>query len=445
MPAPTPLVAIVGRPNVGKSTLFNRLAGERISIVEDKPGITRDRIYSSAEWLDHKFRMIDTGGIEVGEEDEIVLRIREQAELALAEADVIIFLVDGQDGVTPQDQQVAQLLYRTRKPVILAVNKLDNPKMLQSVYDFYELGFGEPFGISSAHGVGLGDLLEEVFKHFPEDYDKDYAEDTIKVSLIGRPNVGKSSLVNAILGEERVMVSDIAGTTRDAVDTPFSREGQDFVLIDTAGMRKRGKVYENTERYSVMRAMSAIERSDVCVLVINAEEGIIEQDKRIVGYALEAGRAIIIVVNKWDVLEKDDKTAVVFEKTIRSEFPFMPWAPILFVSAVTKQRVHKILETVKTVAENHSMRIPTSTVNTIIEDAVTMVPPPTDKGRRMRVYYSTQVAVRPPSFAVFVNDPELMHFSYERYLENKLRDAFGFEGTPMKLFVRKRKTSEDNK
>lgn len=445
MPAPTPLVAIVGRPNTGKSTLFNRLAGERISIVEDKPGITRDRIYSSAEWLDHKFRMIDTGGIEVGEEDEIVLRIREQAELALAEADVIIFLVDGQDGVTPQDQQVAQLLYRTRKPVILAVNKLDNPKMLQSVYDFYELGFGEPFGISSAHGVGLGDLLEEVFKHFPEDYDKEYAEDTIKVSLIGRPNVGKSSLVNALLGEERVMVSDIAGTTRDAVDTPFSRDGQDFVLIDTAGMRKRGKVYENTERYSVMRAMSAIERSDVCVLVINAEEGIIEQDKRIVGYALEAGRAIIIVVNKWDVLEKNDKTAVVFEKTIRSEFPFMPWAPILFVSAVTKQRVHKILETVKTVAENHSMRIPTSTVNTIIEDAVTMVPPPTDKGRRMRVYYSTQVAVRPPSFAVFVNDPELMHFSYERYLENKLRDAFGFEGTPMKLFVRKRKTTEDKK
>jgi GTPase len=439
------MVAIVGRPNVGKSTLFNRLAGERISIVEDKPGITRDRIYSSSEWLDHKFRIIDTGGIEVGEEDEILFRIREQAALAMDEADVIVFLVDGQDGVTPADQEVAQILYRTRKPVVLAVNKLDNPKMLQSVYSFYELGFGEPFGISSSHGVGLGDLLDEVAKHFPEEYDPNYSEETIKISLIGRPNVGKSSLVNALLGEERVMVSAIAGTTRDAVDTEFSRDGQDYVLIDTAGMRKRGKVYESTERFSVMRAMSAIERSDVCVLVINAEEGIIEQDKRIVGYAMEAGRAIIIVVNKWDVLEKDDKTAINFEKQIRKEFPFMPWAPVLFVSAKTKQRVHKILELVTTVSENHSMRISTSTVNTIIEDAVTMVPPPTDKGRRLRVYYTTQVAVRPPSFAVFVNDPELMHFSYQRYLENKLRDAFGFEGTPMRLFTRKRNQSEDKK
>ncbi|KEO83681.1 ribosome biogenesis GTPase Der [Tumebacillus flagellatus] len=443
---PAPIVAIVGRPNVGKSTLFNRLAGERISIVEDKPGITRDRIYSSAEWLDHKFRIIDTGGIEVGDEDEILFRIREQAELAMDEANVIIFLVDGQDGVTPADQEVAQILYRTRKPVVLAVNKLDNPKMmLQNTYDFYELGFGEPFGISSSHGTGLGDMLDEVAKHFPDEYDATYSEDTIKVSLIGRPNVGKSSLVNALLGEERVMVSDIAGTTRDAVDTVFTREGQDFVLIDTAGMRKRGKVYESTERYSVMRAMSAIERSDVCLLVINAEEGIIEQDKRIVGYALEAGRAVIFLVNKWDLLEKDDKTSINFEKAIRKEFPFMPWAPILFVSAETKQRVHKILELVQTVAESHSMRIPTSTVNTIIEDAVTMVAPPTDKGRRLRVYYATQVAVRPPSFAVFVNDPELMHFSYERYLENKLRDAFGFEGTPLRVFTRKRAQKDEDR
>lgn len=441
---PAPIVAIVGRPNVGKSTLFNRLAGERISIVEDKPGITRDRIYSSSEWLDHKFRIIDTGGIEVGDEDEILYRIREQAELAMDEANVIIFLVDGQDGVTPADQEVAQLLYRTRKPVVLCVNKLDNPKMmLQNTYDFYELGFGEPFGISSVHGTGLGDLLDEVAKHFPEDYDANYSEDTIKVSLIGRPNVGKSSLVNALLGEERVMVSEIAGTTRDAVDTTFTRDGQDYVLIDTAGMRKRGKVYESTERYSVMRAMSAIERSDVCLLVINAEEGIIEQDKRIVGYALEAGRAVVFLVNKWDLLEKDDKTSVNFEKMIRKEFPFMPWAPILFVSAETKQRVHKILEMVKLVAENHSMRIPTSTVNTIVEDAVTMVAPPTDKGRRLRVYYATQVAVRPPSFAVFVNDPELMHFSYERYLENKLRDSFGFEGTPINVWTRKRAQKDD--
>jgi GTP-binding protein len=443
---PAPIVAIVGRPNVGKSTLFNRLAGERISIVEDKPGITRDRIYSSSEWLEHKFRIIDTGGIEVGEEDEILYRIREQAELAMDEANVIIFLVDGQDGVTPQDQEVAQLLYRTRKPVVLCVNKLDNPKMmLQNTYDFYELGFGEPFGISSVHGTGLGDLLDEVAKHFPEDYDATYAEDTIKVSLIGRPNVGKSSLVNALLGEERVMVSDVAGTTRDAVDTQFTREGQDFVLIDTAGMRKRGKVYETTEKYSVMRAMSAIERSDVCLLVISAEEGIIEQDKRIVGYALEAGRAVVFIVNKWDVLEKDDKTSVRFEQQIRKEFPFMPWAPILFVSAKTKQRVHKILEMAQLVAENHSMRIPTSTVNTIIEDAVTMVAPPTDKGRRLRVYYATQVAVRPPSFAVFVNDPELMHFSYERYLENKLRDSFGFEGTPIRMFTRMRAQKDERK
>jgi len=443
---PAPIVAIVGRPNVGKSTLFNRLAGERISIVEDKPGITRDRIYASSEWLEHTFRIIDTGGIEVGGEDEILFRIREQAELAMAEADVIIMLVDGSEGVTGQDREVAQILYRTRKPVVLAVNKLDNPqRMLQQTYEFYELGLGEPFGISSAHGTGLGDLLDEVAKHFPAEYEDKYAEETIKVSIIGRPNVGKSSIVNALLGEERVMVSDIAGTTRDAVDTEFRVGEQDFVLIDTAGMRKRGKVYETTERYSVMRAMSAIERSDVCVLVINAEEGIIEQDKRIVGHALEAGRAIMIVVNKWDVLEKDDKTAVVFEKQIRKEFPFMPWAPVLFVSAKTKQRIHKILEIVTTCAENHSMRISTSTVNSIIEDAVQMTPPPTDKGRKMRILYSTQVAVRPPSFAVFVNDPELMHFSYERYLENRLRDAFGFEGTPMRLFVRKRKQDDEKK
>jgi GTP-binding protein len=443
---PAPIVAIVGRPNVGKSTLFNRLAGERISIVEDKPGITRDRIYSSSEWLDHKFRIIDTGGIEVGDEDEIMFRIREQAELAMNEANVIIFLVDGQDGVTEADKEVAQILYRTRKPVVLAVNKLDNPKMmLESTYDFYELGFGEPFGISSVHGTGIGDLLDEVAKHFPEEYEDNYAEDTIKVSLIGRPNVGKSSLVNAILGEERVMVSDVAGTTRDAVDTEFRVGDQDFVLIDTAGMRKRGKVYESTERYSVMRAMAAIERSDVCCLVLNAEEGIIEQDKRIVGYALEAGVAILFLVNKWDKLEKDDKTATYFEKQIRKEFPFMPWAPILFVSAKTKQRVHKILELVTTIAQNHAMRIPTSTVNTIIEEAVALTPPPSDKGRKLRIYYGTQVAVRPPSFAVFVNDTELMHFSYQRYLENKLRDAFGFEGTPIRIFVRNRKQEVDER
>jgi GTP-binding protein len=435
---PKPVVAIVGRPNVGKSTLFNRLAGERIAIVEDKPGITRDRIYSSSEWLDKNFHIIDTGGIEVGTDDQLLAHIRAQAELAIDEANVIVFLVDGHDGVTAADKEVAEILFRSRKPVVLAVNKLDNPKMLSERYDFYELGLGEPFGISVLHGIGLGDLLEEVFKHFPEEGEVEYDPETIKFALIGRPNVGKSSLVNAILGEERVLVSEVAGTTRDAIDTVFSKDGQDYVIIDTAGMRKRGKVYEKTEKYSVMRAMRAIERSDVCVLIINAEEGIIEQDKRIVGYALEEGRAILIVVNKWDVVEKDDKTAQQFEKQIRKEFPFMPWAPVLFVSAKTHQRVLKILDIVQTVAENHSMRIPTSTVNAVIEDAVAITPPPTDKGRRLRIKYSTQVAVKPPSFAIFVNDPEIMHFSYERFLENKLRDAFGFEGTPMKLFIRKK-------
>lgn len=435
---PKPVVAIVGRPNVGKSTLFNRLAGERIAIVEDKPGITRDRIYSSSEWLDKNFHIIDTGGIEVGSDDQLLAHIRAQAELAIDEAHVIIFLVDGHDGVTAADKEVAEILFRSRKPVVLAVNKLDNPQMLNERFDFYELGLGEPFGISVLHGIGLGDLLEEVFKHFPAEGEADYDPETIKFALIGRPNVGKSSLVNAILGEERVLVSEVAGTTRDAVDTLFTRDEQDYVIIDTAGMRKRGKVYESTEKYSVMRAMRAIERSDVCVLVINAEEGIIEQDKRIVGYALEEGRAILIVVNKWDVLEKDDKTAQQFEKQIRKEFPFMPWAPVLFVSAKTRQRVMKILDVVQTVAENHAMRVPTSTVNAVVEDAIAMTPPPTDKGRKLRINYSTQVAVKPPSFAIFVNDPELMHFSYERFLENKLRDAFGFEGTPMKLFIRKK-------
>ncbi|GIM48208.1 GTPase Der [Collibacillus ludicampi] len=435
---PKPVVAIVGRPNVGKSTLFNRLAGERIAIVEDKPGITRDRIYSKAQWLDRNFHIIDTGGIEVGDEDEILMRIREQAELAIDEAHVIIFLVDGLTGLTPADQEVAEILRRSKKPVILAVNKLDDPSKLHNRFDFYELGFGEPIPISAGHGTGLGDLLDEVIKHFPEDDEEEYDEDVIRVALIGRPNVGKSSLVNAILGENRVMVSPIAGTTRDAVDTLFYKDGQDFVLIDTAGMRKRGKVYETTERYSVMRAMRAIERCDVAVLVINGEEGIIEQDKRIVGYALEEGKAIIIVVNKWDLVEKDDKTARNFEKLIRKEFPFMPWAPILFVSAKTRQRVHKILDLVVAVAEQHAMRIPTSTVNSVIEDAVVMTPPPTDKGRKLRIYYATQVSVKPPTFAVFVNDPELSHFSYERYLENKLRDAFGFEGTPIRLYIRQK-------
>lgn len=435
---PRPVVAIVGRPNVGKSTLFNRLAGERVAIVEDKPGITRDRIYSSAEWLNRTFHVIDTGGIEVGSDDEIALRIREQAELAIHEAHVIIFLVDGQTGLTTTDKEVAEILYRSRKPVVLAVNKLDHPSMLNNRFDFYELGLGEPVPIAAEHGIGIGDLLDEVARHFPDEDGEEYSPDTIKFAVIGRPNVGKSSLVNAILGEERVLVSEVAGTTRDAVDTPFSRDGRDFVIIDTAGMRKRGKIYETTEKYSVLRALRAIERSDVCVLVLNGEEGIIEQDKRIAGYALEEGRAMAVVVNKWDLVEKDERTAHRFEQRIRSEFPFMPWAPVLFVSAKTKQRVPRILDAVVKAAENHAMRIPTSTVNSVIQDAVMMAPPPTDKGRKLRINYATQVAVKPPSFAIFVNDPELMHFSYERFLENKLRDAFGFEGTPLRLFIRKK-------
>lgn len=435
---PTAVIAIVGRPNVGKSTLFNRLAGERIAIVEDKPGITRDRIYSSGEWLSRKFHIIDTGGIEVGSDDEILLRIREQAELAMQEAHVILFMVDGQTGLTAQDREVAEILFRSKKPVILAVNKLDNPNMLNERYDFYELGLGEPFPISAGHGIGIGDLLEEAAKYFPPEEEDEYSPDTIKFALIGRPNVGKSSLVNAILGEERVLVSEVAGTTRDAIDTPFTKDGQQFVIIDTAGMRKRGKVYETTEKYSVLRAMRAIERCEVALLVINGEEGIIEQDKRIAGYALEEGKAMLIVVNKWDAVEKDDKTAHRFEQQIRKEFPFMSWAPVLFVSAKTKQRVPRIMEEVVKAAENHSLRISTSTVNSVIEDAVMMTPPPTDKGRKLRINYSTQVAVKPPAFAIFVNDPELMHFSYERFLENKLRDAFGFEGTPIRLFIRKK-------
>jgi GTPase len=441
---PKPVVAIVGRPNVGKSTLFNRLAGERIAIVEDKPGVTRDRIYASSEWLDQPFHIIDTGGIEVGGDDEILLRIREQAELAIAEADVIVFVVDGKEGVTPADQEIAEILFRAKKPVILAVNKVDNPNQLHDVYGFYELGLGEPYGISAEHGTGLGELLDKVCSYFNKETDEmEYGEDVIRVAIIGRPNVGKSSLVNAILGADRVLVSPVAGTTRDAIDTPFSSNGQDYVLIDTAGMRKRGKIYETTEKYSVLRALRAIERSDVAILVINGEEGIIEQDKRIAGYALEAGRALMIVVNKWDLVEKDDKTAHKFEQEIRKQFPFMSWAPILFVSAKTKQRVHKILDVAKTLAENHALRIQTSLVNSVIEDAVAMTPPPTDKGRKLRIFYTTQVAVKPPAFAVFVNDPELMHFSYERYLENKLRDAFGFEGTPIRLFIRQKTQTKE--
>lgn len=433
-----PVVAIVGRPNVGKSTIFNRIVGERISIVEDIAGVTRDRIYSTGEWLTHNFNIIDTGGIDLGDEP-FLEQIRQQAEIAIDEADVIIFLTNGREGVTSADEEVAKILYRAKKPVVLAVNKIDNPDMKEQIYDFYALGFGEPFPISGSHGLGLGDLLDEVAKHFPKGGDKDYEDDVIKFSLIGRPNVGKSSLVNAILGEERVIVSNIAGTTRDAIDSMVKVNGQEYVIIDTAGMRKKGKVYESTEKYSVLRALRAIERSDVVLVVIDGEEGIIEQDKKIAGYAHEAGRAVVIVVNKWDAVEKDEKTMRVFEQKIREHFLFLDYAPIVFLSALEKKRIHTLIPMIDMASDNHSRRVETSVLNDIIMDAVAMNPTPSDKGRRLRIYYATQVAVKPPTFVVFVNDPELMHFSYLRFLENRIRDAFGFEGTPIKIFARERK------
>ncbi|WP_088007522.1 ribosome biogenesis GTPase Der [Indiicoccus explosivorum] len=432
-----PTIAIVGRPNVGKSTIFNRIVGERVSIVEDIPGVTRDRIYSSAEWLTHDFNLIDTGGIDLSDEP-FLEQIRQQAEIAMDEADVIIFLVNGREGVTVQDEQVADILYRTKKPVVLAVNKIDNPDMREMVYDFYALGFGEPFPISGSHGLGLGDLLDEAAKHFPDKSEEEYGEDVIKFSLIGRPNVGKSSIVNALLGEERVIVSDIAGTTRDAIDTEYEYNGQEYVIIDTAGMRKRGKVYESTEKYSVLRAMRAIERSDVVLVVLNGEEGIQEQDKKIAGYAHDAGKGVIIVVNKWDAVEKDEKTMNARTKEIRDHFQFLDYAPILFISAKTKQRVHNLLEIIDRVSENHSLRIQSSILNEVIADAVAMNPAPSDKGRKLRIYYMTQVGVKPPTFIVFVNDPELMHFSYERFLQNRIRETFDFEGTPIRIITRAR-------
>lgn len=433
-----PVLAIVGRPNVGKSTIFNRLVGERIAIVEDKPGVTRDRIYSSSEWLNKQFNVIDTGGIEISDEP-LMIQMRNQAEVAIQEADVICFVVNGREGITAADEEVAQMLFRSKKPIVLAVNKMDDPSLHDRLYEFYSLGIGEPIPVSGSHGIGLGDLLDEIVKNFPEDMADEYGDDTIKISLIGRPNVGKSSLVNAILGEERVIVSDIPGTTRDAIDTPFTRDGQNYVVIDTAGMRKRGKVFESTEKYSVLRAMRAIERSDVVLMVINAEEGIIEQDKKIAGYAHEAGRAIIIVVNKWDVVEKDDKTMQNFEQKIRDEFLYLSYAPILFLSAKTKRRLHHLLPLVNEVSNNHHLRVPTHALNDLIVDAVTMNPAPTDKGgKRLRVNYATQVAVAPPTFVLFVNDPELLHFSYRRYLENKIRDTFTFLGTPIKIIARKK-------
>ncbi|GAX02894.1 GTP-binding protein EngA [Secundilactobacillus pentosiphilus] len=432
-----PTVAIVGRPNVGKSTIFNRIAGDRISIVEDTPGVTRDRIYAHGEWLGNTFSMIDTGGIDMGDEP-FLKQITQQAEVAIDEADVIVFVVSVKEGITDADDRVAKILYRADKPVVLAVNKADNPELRQDIYDFYSLGFGDPYPISGAHGLGLGDLLDAVIKAFP-DKSGQVDDDSIRFSLIGRPNVGKSSLVNALLGENRVIVSEVAGTTRDAIDTKFVADSTEFTMVDTAGIRKRGKVYENTERYSVMRAMKAIDNSDVVLFVLNAEEGIREQDKRVAGYAHEAGRGIIIVVNKWDTLKKNNQTLHDFEVHVREEFQYLAYAPIVFVSAKTHQRLSELPAMIKTVAGNHAKRIQSSTLNEVIMDAIAMNPTPNDNGRRLRVYYATQVAIQPPTFVLFVNDPDLMHFSYERYLENQIREHFDFTGTPIHLIERHRK------
>ncbi|GFZ26980.1 ribosome biogenesis GTPase Der [Lactobacillus corticis] len=433
-----PVVAIVGRPNVGKSTLFNRIINQRLAIVEDLPGVTRDRNYAPAEWMGHKFDLIDTGGI-TWEDGKIEEEIRAQAEIAIDEADVIVFLTSVDNHVTDLDERIAKLLYRTKKPVILAVNKADNPEQRQDIYDFYSLGFGDPIPISGSHGTGIGDLLDEINAHLPKDADQ-VDDDTIAFSVIGRPNVGKSSIVNKLLGEDRVIVANQEGTTRDAIDTPFiSKAGDKFRLIDTAGIRRRGKVYEKTEKYSVMRAQGAIERSDVVLLVLDASTGIREQDKHVAGYAHEAGRGIIIVVNKWDLPKKDSQSAKDFERVIRQEFQYLDYAPILFVSAKTGQRLDQIPELVKRVYKNLTQRIQSSVLNDLLIEASKLVPTPMVRGKRLRVYYMTQVKSNPPTFVVFVNDPELMHFSYQRFLTNQLRQNFDFEGTPIKIIARKRK------
>lgn len=438
-----PIVAIVGRPNVGKSTLFNQIGKKRVSIVEDFPGVTRDRIYLDAEWLNREFTMIDTGGIETDTEDKILTAIRHQAKLAMEEADAILFLVDGRAGVTTADEEVATILRRTKKPVILGVNKIDNINNQELIYDFYTLGLGEPIPISAVNSMNLGDLLDKIIEVLPEESHVHDDKDEIRVSLIGRPNVGKSSLVNAMLGEDRVIVSDIPGTTRDAIDTHFIKDGITFSLIDTAGMRRKGKIDLPVERYSVMRSLRAVDRSDVVLMVIDATSGVTEQDKKIAGYAHEAGKAVVIVVNKWDLVEKDDKTTLRFTEDIRHELIFMQYAPVVFTSALTKQRVHRLTELIKYVADQHTMRVQTSVLNEVITDAVDINPPPSVKGRRLKIFFATQPDVKPPTFILFVNDPEIMHFSYLRFIENRLRESFGFEGTPIKLIVRGRKEEID--
>lgn len=439
-----PFVAIVGRPNVGKSTLFNVIAKKKISIVEDLPGVTRDRIYYDAEWLGREFTLIDTGGIEFEtNDDKILTSMRNQAQLAIDEADVIVFVADAKSGITSSDEDVARMLRSCGKPIILAINKVDSFKNEHDIYEFYNLGLGDPIGISAANQLNIGDLLDTVIEHLPTNTHEEVEEDTIRVAIIGRPNVGKSSLVNALLGEERVIVSDVAGTTRDAIDTKIEKDGITYILIDTAGMRRKAKVELPVERYSVIRSLRAIDRADVVLMVIDALEGITEQDKKIAGYAHDAGKGSVIVVNKWDLIEKDSKTSLKFTDEIRDEFGFMQYAPVLFTSALTKQRVNRATELIKYVAEQQAMRISTSVLNQVIRDAVNINPPPSVRGVRLKIYYATQVDVQPPRFILFVNDQEIIHFSYERFLENKLREAFGFEGTPIKIVVRSRKEKDE--
>ena len=435
-----PIVAIVGRPNVGKSTLFNVLAGEQISIVKDTPGVTRDRIYADVNWLNHYFTLIDTGGIEPESNDVLLKFMREQAEIALETADVIMFLVDVRQGLVDADFKVADMLRRSRKPIVLVVNKVDNfDKFMPDVYEFYNLGLGDPRPVSASSRLGLGDMLDEVVEHFPDGTEEEEEDERPRIAIIGRPNAGKSSIINKLLGEERVIVSDIAGTTRDAIDTEVRRNGHEYVFIDTAGLRRKSKIKEDIERYSIIRTVSAVERCDVAILVIDASEGVTEQDAKIAGIAHERGKGMIIAVNKWDLIEKNEKTIYKFTEDIRDVLSFMPYAEMIFISAKTGQRLPKLFETIDAVIQNHALRIATGVLNEIVSEAVAMQQPPSDKGKRLKIYYVTQVAVKPPTFVVFVNDKELMHFSYTRYLENRIRDTFGFRGTPLKFIIRERK------
>jgi GTP-binding protein len=430
-----PIVAVVGRPNVGKSTFFNKVVGRRVSIVEDTPGVTRDRIYAEAEWTGKSFALIDTGGIEPDTEDVILSQMRLQAEMAMDMADVILFMVDGKDGLTSSDREVAGMLMRTGKEVVLVVNKIDSAKLPEDFYDFYELGLGEPIPISSANMFNLGDVLEIIVSKFPDSMDEE-EDDTTKIAVIGKPNVGKSSLINSLLGEERVIVSSIAGTTRDSIDTPFTRGEDKYILIDTAGIRRKSKVTGDIEKYSVIRAIAAIERCDVCLLMVDAVEGVTDQDKKIAGIAHEAGKGIIVVVNKWDLIEKETNTMKEFQQEIAKELTFMSYAPSVFISVLKKQRLNNVIDMVKYVAEKRALRVPTGQLNSLIADATMMVQPPSDKGKRLKIYYVTQVGIKPPLFSFKINDRELMHFSYARYLENKIREGFGFEGTSIKFVFR---------